>query len=223
MSVVGPDTGSAAAPDSAGSIQPGSEAPEPVTPLGERADTLYPNDPAKEDEPAKVESQADKPGEQVEPYRFTPPQGMDLDQELAAAATPVLREIGLDDAKANRLLQLVPKVQERYAQQMADEWAVIRADWGKKTRSDSDIGGANFQQTTKMAALAMDAAGAPKGSEFRQLLDDSGLGSHPAFVRVFRNLGRLIAAKGAAPAARSTTSPPEPGDRAQALYPGHRS
>jgi hypothetical protein len=186
--------------------QPSGEPAAVPAPVGSqeaptsRAEILYPDDvPGAEKAKAEGTEQAqeakpDTPA--VAEYQLKMPDGVQLDQELLGEATPVLREIGLTNEQANKLVPLVGRVQERLFQQQHDEFGAMKADWAKQVKADPNIGGKNWPETERLCAIAMNAGGAPKGSEFRELLDESGLGNHPAVIRLFRSLGHQLAAKG---------------------------
>src|SRR3569623_1048179 len=84
-------------------------------------------------------------------------------------------------------------------------------------RGDPEIGGAKWGDTIATAASALDRLGFTKGSAFRNLLDESGLGNHPDMIRAFVKVGKAISEDndfvlgGGIPRIRR--------DRAETLYP----
>ncbi len=175
-----------------------SSAPsEPTqTPPRNAAEILYPDDQPK---PEGEAPDAEKPpaesaeGTAAGEYKLTMPDGVPLDQELMGKAAPVFREMGLSNDQASRLVPLVSEVQQRVVMALGDDFTALKTDWAKAAKSDPQLGGARWSETMRLADTAMTAGGAPKGSEFRELLDESGLGNHPAFIRVFRALGEHLA------------------------------
>lgn len=158
------------------------------------ADILYPDDQPKTEGEAH---EAEKPPAEIEKpaagdYKLTMPHGVELDQELMGKATPILKELGLSNDQASRLVPLVAEVQERVVTALNDDFTALKTDWAKAAKGDPQLGGARWSETMRLADKAMTAGGAPKGSEFRALLDESGLGNHPAFIRVFRRLGEHL-------------------------------
>jgi hypothetical protein len=75
-------------------------------------------------------------------------------------------------------------------QQAAVAEAVTR--WASDTKNDKELGGDKFQETAVNVKRAMDRF-APEGSAFRQLVEDTGYGNHPEFVRVFNAIGKAMA------------------------------
>jgi len=184
------------------------------TPPANAAEILYPDDqPKPEGETAEPEQQSTAKEESTDAgdYKLTMPDGVPLDQELMGKAAPVLKEIGLNNDQASRLVPLVTEVQQRVVMALDDDFTALKTDWAREAKSDPKLGGARWNETMRLADSAMTAGGAPKGSEFRALLDESGLGNHPAFIRVFRALGEQLSRRpGAAVPPRS---------RSEILYP----
>jgi hypothetical protein len=143
-------------------------------------------------------------------------QKVELDPALIDEATPVFKELGLGNEQANKIVALVPQVQARMAQQQQDEFAAVKADWAKSAEQDPEIGGKNWKQSQQFAARALDAFGAEKGSDFRALLDDTGLGNHPEMIRMFRKIGEAVGEDGLF--ARGDAKPAKK-SREEELYP----
>lgn len=127
---------------------------------------------------------------------------VEIDTELLTEATPVLKEVGLTNEQANKLAPLVLKVEERVAKRSADAFTALRADWAKQSKEDPELGGANWKETETHVARALDTFVGPRETkaedgtvvpnEFRQLLDETGLGNHPVMIRAFRKIGEAI-------------------------------
>lgn len=64
--------------------------------------------------------------------------------------------------------------------------------WGDDVKADKELGGDKLPVTQANIKRAMDRF-APEGSVFRTLVNDSGYGNHPEFVRVFNAIGRAMA------------------------------
>jgi hypothetical protein len=148
-----------------------------------------------------------------------------LDPALVEAATPLLKDAGLTNEQANKLLPLVPQVQAQLIKQQNDEFAAVRSDWVKQVNEDPELGGKNLPETQRLIAKALDHFGAPsqkddKGNEtnpFRKLLNESGLGNHPDMVRMFKKIGEAASEDGAF--IRNTSEPEQRLSREQKLYP----
>lgn len=176
------------------------------------------DDKAAAGPPETYELKVEVPGEDGKPVE------VEIDQALLTEATPVLKDLGLTNDQANKVAALVPKVQQRFAQQQADSFAAMKADWAKEVQADPEIGGKNWPQTEALAAKALDTFGAPsvkdadgnETNEFRILLNETGLGNHPVMLKMFRQIGEKLGEDGFA---RSEAPPPKPKSRAEILYP----
>lgn len=153
-------------------------------------------------------------------YRLTAPEGLSLDPVALELATPVFRELGLSNDQANKLMPVAGEfaqgVIERHQRQLLGQVQTERKAWLDSARSDPEIGGQHWSTTIGTAARALDALGFGKGSAFRALLDESGLGNHPEMIRAFQRVGKAIGEDGFE---RSSGIPHSKRDRAETLYP----
>lgn len=170
-----------------------------------------------------------------EKYELTAPEGFEINEAVLSEATPVFKELGLGNEQAQKLMPLGAKLIESHEQAKADEFAAVRAGWAQETKADKDIGGANLKDTQRLAAKALDTFvgpqyllddkgekvlgqdGKPIPNEFRQLLNESGMGDHPAMARFLRKVGEAVAEDGTI--ARGNSGPAVPKSREEALYP----
>jgi hypothetical protein len=147
--------------------------------------------------------EADKPADAPavpEKYEFNAPEGVELDAEVAEAATPILKELGLNNDQANSLLpvaqQLVSKTVENTYRQLTEAVAQQRKDWKDAFTADKEIGGAKADESAHLAAKGLEALGFAKDHPFREALDQTGFGNHPDMIRAFRKIGELVAEDG---------------------------
>ena len=118
-----------------------------TTSPADRMAVLYPNDVPKTSQPAPVVPNAspdreatlypaDQPGAQEAftphgapiAYSLTAPEGLGFNKAILDEMTPVLRELNLSDAGANRLMPLAAKFHERILTGQADEYASMQTD-----------------------------------------------------------------------------------------------
>ena len=156
-----------------------------------------------------------------ESYELEAPEGFAIDPQALAAATPVFKELGLSNEQASKLMP----VAAQFAQGLSDKLnaqiiSQVRADrkaWLDSAMADREIGGAHWKETLAKGAFALDNLGFPKGSPFRVLLDESGLGNHPEMIRAWAKVGRAIGEDG--DFARGAGNPHSRRDTAETLYP----
>lgn len=181
---------------------PSAEQPEAAV---ETSDEAKPGDTGEEGSVLGGDVAEDKAEGDDAPQR--PPEayelameGVELDREAVEAAEPVFRELGLSNDQANKLMPVAKDFADRTAnatlKQIVDAGAQQKADWLAAFKADEKIGGAKAEETTHLAAKALDALGYPAGSDFRKVLTETGFGNHPEMIRVFRTLGEMVGEDG---------------------------
>lgn len=152
----------------------------------------------KDEAPADTETDAP---EHVVPEAYELAlEGVELDAAALEAATPVFKELNLSNDQANKLMPVAKQfgdtIAERTVQQIVDAGAQQKAAWAEAAKADPEIGGAKFEETTHLAAKALDYLGYPEGSEFRQALTETGFGNHPEMIRAMRKIGAMVSEDG---------------------------
>lgn len=147
--------------------------------------------------PADPDAPSDPKPEIPETYELTAPEGFDkLDPEAIAIATPVFKELGLSTEQAQKLMPVAGEFAKRIVaerdQQLMGSITEQRKSWLEEAKADKEIGGQNWNASLGLAAKALDQLGFPKGSPFRNILDESGLGNHPEAIRAFARVGKAI-------------------------------
>lgn len=177
-----PDTGTAPA-------TPGQSAPE-ITPDAQAATLLT----GRPDAPAPAAPEA-KPAEVAAPvipdkYEFKLGEGRELDSGLIDAVSPVLKELGLTQDQASKLVDAYDKYGQTFeakqetdfkefmAQTAKDNIAAIKKEWGN-----------DFQANLAIAQRGLARFLSPTG---KKALDDSGLGNNPEFLKAFYQAGKMI-------------------------------
>ncbi len=135
-----------------------------------------PNDPNKDPNKPVV----------PEKYEFKLPEGMTLDTDASGKFEVLAKEIGLTQEQAQKLVDIQFDLTKKQAdafqagvQEMIDGW---------KTETITMLG-ANKDKELSFAAKALNQFGTP---EFRQLIDDTGLGNHKDFVSFMIKAGKAI-------------------------------
>lgn len=152
---------------------------------------------ANVDAAVQTEAQApetDKPAESAEPvvpeaYEFAMPEGISLDKAAADEFSAVAKELKLDQATA----QKVADVGIKMAQRQQEVFETTKAAWAEQSRTDKEIGGDNFDQSMAVALKTLNAFGSP---ELKDVLNASGLGNHPAVIKLLVKAGKAISDDG---------------------------
>lgn len=154
-------------------------------------------DAKAEDADKSKDSKADddKTGAPETYAEFTVPDDMEMDKEALEAFIPIAKDLNLNQAGAQKLVDLYGDAVVKAAEQQNQAWSDMQDDWGKQTREDKEIGGTeeNFDANVKMAQLTMDKlTTAEQQKALKEALNTSGIGNHPEVVRIFAKIGRLL-------------------------------
>lgn len=122
-------------------------------------------------------------------YDFKMPEGMALDEKLAAAMSPVLKDLGLTQGQAQKLAETFAASKKAEAEAGAAEWAGIQSGWVGAAKKDSEIGGAKWEASVATAQGALARFGTPGLKAF---LLESGGGNHPEVIRFMARVGSVI-------------------------------
>jgi hypothetical protein len=182
---------------------------------------------AKTDDKAKAAKA--EPGKVPDKYDFKAPEGGTLDEAAITEITPIFKELGLDQAQAQKLFDFAAKRDLAAAEVGRKAFDDMRAGWRGDVTKDPALGDGKDGLKPEVRAnidKAMQAIGdAKQVSAFKQAMDQTGVGDHPAFVAAFNTLGKLLSegtlVRAGAPATTGQTAPgqavkPSP---AQAMYP----
>ena len=177
-----------------------TNAPEAAAPAAAVQETAAPVAAAAAEAPA-----AEKPAD--EPFSVKAPEGAEAyqadcdkfseDMNGWRKANPNASSDELLQAVVARQVKLMGESQAQALEQRNQQIST----WGDELKADKDFGGEAFDKNVATAIKGLEAVGSP---ELRQMLDQTGLGSHPEIVRAFKKVGELVAdapfATGAQPA-----------------------
>ncbi len=181
---------------------------------------------------AKPEGDAKKPDASAVPekYEFKAPENYTLDTKLIEQATPIFKELGLTNDQAQKLMDIQIAREIAAAKAPQDAYAATRADWQAKVKADSEIAAYSKDGKTGTDAVKIDIGAAiatlPQDlqASFREAMDITGAGDHPAFVKAMWKFaqaigeGRPVSGKSPSPAGQVAPGA-KPPSAAQALYP----
>lgn len=222
-------------------VAPAAEEAKPAeTVLGE---ALEKTEPPKEEvkaeeaktEEAQPQENTTEEGQSEEPapppvYEdFKAPEGVTLDAEQVKEFTNLLSDLELSGKIPHELVQehgqklvdfhvaQMQKATEDLAKFYQTTWEKQKTDWKESFLKDPDIGGNRFQTTVDSALTFIRTHGGTpdQQAEFRQLMETSGLGNHPAMIRLLANAGRAMS-EGRPLAAQAP--PPQPKSKINTMY-----
>lgn len=144
---------------------------------------------------------------------FAMPEGVEVDSELLAEATPIFKELGLTQEQAQKLVDFQAKQVQASSQRNVDAFNQLMNDWQNQSENDKEFGGDKFDENIKIAQSAISKFGTP---ELKQLLEEHGVGNHPEVIRFMVKVGKLTAED--VPDG-TQTAPSAAKDRVSTLYP----
>lgn len=168
--------------------------------------------PADGDQPKGDAKAADAPkGEFTD---FKAPDGVTLDTDVLTEFKGVAKELGLDQANAQKLVDIGAKLAQKNTDAFVAKIAEEQTKWLNSSKADKEFGGDKLAENLGVAKKAMESFATP---ELRAMLDESKLGNHPEVIRLFYRVGLAISQDKLVKGAPPGTQP----DPAKVLYPSH--
>lgn len=150
----------------------------PVPPVA--ADAPKPGDPPKAPEPPKA---PDAPAA-FALDKIKLPEGMKADDPSTTAFGAILADDKLSPLeRGQKLLDLYADVTKKGRDAATEAWNTVNKQWADTTLADKDIGGPKWDSTKSTIAKAIDSLGPELAAGFRQALDVTGAGNHPAITK----------------------------------------
>jgi hypothetical protein len=207
---------------------------EPTVSSTAVADATSPSDSTKSADstqppPAKADANTTAP----EKYEFKAPDNYTIDPAAIAAATPIFKELGLTQDQAQKLMDI--QIAREIALAKAPDEAVrtMRNGWRGETESHAEIkatvdknsGKTGMDAVKVNIARTLSVLPVDLQVEFKDAMNLTGAGDHPAFVRAFNKLAAFVTegshVNGKGPSELGQTKPgttTKP-DAASAMYP----
>ena len=155
---------------------------------------------------------------------FTAPEGITLDPELLKEATPLFKEFKLPQEGAQKLVDLYNKHVGGLRAELLAGIEKTRSEWRDQIKADTEIG-SKLDAVKVEIGRAKDKLPEPIRQAFNEAMDFTGAGDHPAIVRAFYELAKLVNegthVTGKAPSTLGQTNDGKAArpTAAQALYP----
>lgn len=186
-----------------------SEPPKPAD-AAPAADGEKPADAAPPVEPAPLPT-----------YEFKTPEGFEVAPEKMGEFQKLFgefeRSTGGDHVKfgehGQKLIDFhlaeLQRVHEAGEKASREAWETMRDEWRTSFRNDTDLGGPKQQATLSACASVIDQFGgnATQRAELRQWLAVTGMGDHPALIRLLSNVQKVLGEPKIVPAIPPATKP----------------
>lgn len=155
---------------------------------------------------AKTGTEAAPAGTIPEKYDLKVPDGATVDADFVTRTAATARALGLTNEAGQKLLDAqiaelatartaaieAGKAEQLKAMQPGGAiWAEQEAAWRAKALTDAEIGGSP-EKLQANVDLAVKVVNRFAPDEAKQFFTDSGLGSHPALVRMFARIGKAM-------------------------------
>lgn len=132
------------------------------------------------------EGEGESPTGAPEEYEaFTLPEGFELDEKVNADFVEVVRELNLTQDQSQKIVDLYAGMVEQNKAE-ADEMV---NGWREEAANDPEIGGEKFQENLGVARTAVKQFG---DNTFRDMLNTTGVGNHPAMLKFLHRVGKEL-------------------------------
>jgi|ETNvirnome_2_300_1030623.scaffolds.fasta_scaffold00986_9 hypothetical protein len=142
-----------------------------------------------DEEPKDGDADKGQDGALDEYAEFTVPEGMTIDKEAVKEFHPLLKDVGASQEQAQAFIDLQVKVSGKLMQDQRDAWAETQGKWKDAGQVDEEFGKGKYEESIGIARRAMREIGGPP---LFKALEDTGMGNHPEFIRVFYRIGKAI-------------------------------
>jgi hypothetical protein len=139
----------------------------------------------------KQEGIAPPPKIVPEKYEFKAPEGTTLAPEAIESFTPIFKELGLDQAGAQKLIDsAAPYIQtqvktavEASQQESLKVFQDMVKEWGDQSKKEL---GADYQKKLAVVSKVIDKSGV---KDLREMLNQTGVGNHPTMIKFMSWVG----------------------------------
>lgn len=152
------------------------------------------------------------------------PEGWTLDEKVSTDVNTLFKEIGLSQSNGQRLVDFYIKQAQDAADAPYKMYEKMRGEWRNEVANDPDIG-SRLDHVKQTISKALNGLGDPKLTQsFREAMDLTGAGDHPAFIRAFYRMAQRlteqshVVGNGPSPAGQTRTGT-VPRSVANAMYP----
>ncbi len=173
---------------------------EPVKAEAKPAEGTPNPDPAKPEDkkPADPAAKADDPAKPAanepvvpEKYDLKIPENSLLDAAHVDAVSSFAKENKLTNEQAQVILEREHNAAQAGVDAFKNKGQQLSEKWLEQAQADKEIGGDNFKTTVALAKSALDKLF--PSMEINQIMNDSGLGNHPAVLKGFAQIGKMLA------------------------------
>lgn len=152
---------------------------------------------AKEDESSKEErskeTSEDKSKEEPKDYELSLDEKSLITKDSLDRIAAYAKEQGLSKEQAEKLLgsyeQTLKDYDDLMAKNLEDQRRETAENWVKELKKDEEFGGANFEKNVELARKGTSKV---FSESFAEVLEHTGLGNNPDFVKGMKIIGEMI-------------------------------
>jgi hypothetical protein len=152
--------------------------PDPA--VADPADPGVQSDDVSETEPKEPEGAPEE-------YSFEFTEGTIIDDDAVAELSAIAKELNLPQAEAQKFAAVAEKMSQKWTEGLQNHIIETRTGWRDTVKADKEIGGDKMPENLALAKSAIEAFGTP---ELKAMLDDTGIGDNPEFIRFALRVGK---------------------------------
>lgn len=201
-------------------------AEKPVVPPVEKPPITPPVEPPKAEEKVPpVKPPEDKKESLLgaakivpEKYELKMPDGSPLDKEAITRVENFAKANKLSNEEAQQVLEVENTAVKTFADKQQADMEQTKKTWLDQSTNDKEFGGENLGKNVELSRRVVDKFGS---QEFRNALNETGLGNHPELIRMLSRIGKAIG-EDELVIGRTGAKPEDKPDVAKKLYPNQK-
>ena len=158
------------------------------------------DDDEGEQSPDKADGPADaKKDDKAPEYQsFTLPDGIEIDEQTLAKATPIFADLKLNQDQAQTLVSFYAEQTASLIKAAQDEtnasFAKLKSEWAEATRSHPELGGDKLKASRVAANRAIEqlSTSPEEARELKSMLSEWGLANHPLVFGLLARAGAKL-------------------------------
>lgn len=158
---------------------------------------------AAEPKPTLLGEKKDEPKAEPVPFdaaKITLPEGFEKDEKVFGDFAKVATELKLPQESAQKLVDLYSGAVKAVGEANTKLWNDTKTEWESAVKADPEIGGDKLTPTVQQISRALDTTlGAEGAKSFKEAMEITGAGSHPAVVKALAKFATLLAEGGHVP------------------------
>lgn len=186
-------------------VQPAETAVQPATEMTQTA------------EPAKT---GEQPAAQLTAEQLKIPETLEATDEIKSEFLGILNKDLPPEQRAQALIDLQSKIVQGMSEKANAAWAEQVGTWHKEIAADPEIGGQNAGPVVRKIGLLIDKINVPG---FREAMDMTNAGNHPAVVRFMAKISDLLVEGGHVSGTPATAANGDQSAALSRLYPTMRN